>query len=151
MKNLKILIVVGLLALPVGCASWAAQFKADPVAALQHGVSYILNALDLARVAFNLAAGESPSVEGVRPQYEAIEGRVRAAVRTAQDGLRVAAELGQARPDSETLLRSSRAALGDLETLLTGLPSGGPGRAGGPEMQEALAALRQAGRQTFER
>ena len=131
-----------LLTLNVGCSStWAQQFRDNPVLALQNNVQYLSTALSLARGAvavYSAASGDASALS----RFESVAGNVSQGIVVAQDGLRLAANVGS-RPDVPALLRDATTAMRDVHAFLEGLPSQ-PGRAPDPIMRDALAATAQA-------
>lgn len=130
-----------------GCAGWVAEFRANPVAGLQSGVSYIQTALSLARGAFEIwAATAGESASETRLRFNEVAAQVDRGLLVAQDGLRVAAHAGGSTPDMNALLRDAQAAIGSLNSFLSGLPGHGPGGSNNPTMREAIQATEQASR-----
>ncbi len=145
MSKLKALFLILALALSTsGCASWAAQFRANPIATIERGVSYIGNAVQLARVAFDLVAAVDPAANNSRGQFEAIVGRVGMGVDSALSTLQLATHATDNDPNPDALLHDAQTAMSDLHNFLASLSSSGPGHAAGPEMQAALHATAQA-------
>lgn len=136
------LALVVLLTLNVGCSStWAQQFRDNPILALQNNVQYLSTALSLARGAvavYSAASGDASAVS----RFESVAGNVSQGIVVAQDGLRLAANVGS-RPDVPALLRDATTAMRDVHAFLEGLPSQ-PGRAPDPIMRDALQATARA-------
>lgn len=127
-----------------GCAWWQ-KLQTDPVAAMQDATSYIRTAAGMARSAFEIwASASGDQGAAVRPQFNQIMGSVDQGLVVAQDGLRIAAIARGPAPDVNALLTQAQTAVGSLTAFLSGLPTGGPGRAADPTMRDAIQATQRA-------
>ena len=131
-----------------GCAAWLESFNADPIGTLERTIGYIFNAIDLAKVAFNMFKMSAPDLATqAEPTFITLEAKVREALTIAMDGLKIAADTRQTNPpDPQVLLKDVYTALGDLEKFISSLSStpAGAHAAASPEMQAAMHALQNA-------
>jgi hypothetical protein len=140
----KLVLVLSLFAaLNTGCATWRAEFRRDPVAAMLEGVNYIQTALNLAKAAFEsyaIAAGNVPAATVAT--FNALVTDAARGLQTANDGLRLAQQVGQPDPDPAALLYQARSTMGDIASFLAGLQA--PHGFSNDVLADAVSAARKA-------
>jgi hypothetical protein len=149
MKKLLTILTFVFAMSSTSCAGWIAQFKDNPVLVLQTDLMYINTAVTLAQGAFGIFAAADPAdAANVQVQFNAIIARIHQAEAVAEDALNAAAAAGGPTPNPSALLVDAKAAVTDLESLLSSLPTSSSAAAAAalpsPEMQAAIAALEKA-------